>query len=82
MEEEGGFEDDVIFKTNLTTIFDEILMQKVLPRIEGDYEKCHECLDKMYNRCNAEGWTQSMEKISFMKKRFGDDHTGFTSFWN
>ncbi len=82
MEEEGGFEDDVIFKTDLTTIFDEILMQKVLPRIEGDYEKCHECLDKMYNRCNAEGWTQSMEKISFMKKRFGDDHTGFTSFWN
>ncbi len=82
MEEEGGFEDDVIFKTDLTTIFDEILMQKVLPRIEGDYEKCHECLNKMYNRCNAEGWTQSMEKISFMKKRFGEDHTGFTSFWN
>ena len=82
MEKEGGFEDDVVFNTDLKNIFDEILMQKVLPRIEGDYEKCHKCLEKMHNRCNAEGWTQSMNKIEFMQKRFGSDMSGFTSFWN
>ena len=82
MEKEGGFEDDVVFNTDWKTIFDEILMQKVLPRIEGDYEKCHKCLEKMHNRCNAEGWTQSMNKIEFMQKRFGSDMSGFTSFWN
>ena len=41
MEAEGGFEEGVEFDTDLNTIFDEILMQKVLPRIEGDYEKCN-----------------------------------------
>ncbi len=82
MEEEGGFEDDVIFKTDLTTIFDEILMQKVLPRIEGDFEKCHECLDKLKNRAIKEDWTQSAEKLQFMIDRFGKDGSGFTSFWN
>lgn len=82
MEDDGGFEEDVVFNTDLNHVFDEILMQKVLPRIEGDYEKCHECLDKMLNRCQKEGWTQSEEKIEFMRKRFGTDQSGFTSFWN
>ena len=82
MEKEGGFEDDVVFNTDLKTIFDEILMQKVLPRIEGDYEKCHKCLEKMHNRCDVEGWTKSKDKIEFMQKRFGSDMSGFTSFWN
>lgn len=82
MEKEGDFEKDVTFNTDLNTIFDDILMQKVLPRIEGDYEKCNKCLENLLNRCNAEGWTQSMKKIDFMKNRFGGDHTGFTSFWN
>ena len=82
MEKEGGFEDDVVFNTDWKTIFDEILMQKVLPRIEGDYEKCHKCLEKMHNRCDVEDWTQSKDKIEFMQKRFGSDMSGFTSFWN
>lgn len=82
MEKEGGFEDDVVFNTDLKNIFDDILMQKVLPRIEGDYEKCHKCLEKMHNRCDVEGWTQSKDKIEFMQKRFGSDMSGFTSFWN
>lgn len=82
MEKEGDFEKDVTFNTDLNTIFDDILMQKVLPRIEGDYEKCNKCLENLLNRCNAEGWTQSMKKIDFMKNRFGGAHTGFTSFWN
>ena len=82
MDKEGGFEDDVVFNTDWKTIFDEILMQKVLPRIEGDYEKCHKCLEKMHNRCDVEDWTQSKDKIEFMQKRFGSDMSGFTSFWN
>ena len=47
MEAEGGFEDGVEFDTDLNTIFDDILMQKVLPRIEGDYEKCNKCLTNL-----------------------------------
>ena len=82
MENEGGFEEGVNFSTDLNNIFDDILMQKVLPRIEGDYEKCNKCLENLLNRCNAEGWIQSMKKIDFMMDRFGGDHTGFTSFWN
>ena len=82
MKEEGGFEDGVVFKTDLNTIFDDILMQKVLPRIEGDYEKCSKCLNKLSARADDNDWKKSMEKIEFMIKRFGKDQSGFTSFWN
>ena len=76
------FEEGVIFDTDLNTIFDDILMQKVLPRIEGDYEKCNSCLVKLSARCADNDWTRSEEKIEFMLKRFGSDKSGFTSFWN
>lgn len=82
MEEEGGFEDDVVFNTDLNSIFDEILMQKVLPRIEGDYEKCSKCLIELSKRADMNDWEQSFDKIEFMIKRFGKDKSGFTSFWN
>lgn len=82
MEAEGGFEDDVEFDTDLNTIFDEILMQKVLPRIEGDYEKCNKCLTKLSTRAEDNDWLKSSEKIEFMIKRFGTDKSGFTTFWN
>ena len=68
--------------TDLNIVFDEIMMQKVLPRIEGDYDKCHECLAKLLDRANEQGWTNTAEKIDFMIKRFGKDKSGFTSFWN
>lgn len=68
--------------TDLNTIFDDILMQKVLPRIEGDFEKCDKCLVKLGDRAERMEWKQSSEKIEFMIKRFGKDHSGFTSFWN
>ena len=74
--------DGVEIKTDLNTIFDDILMQKVLPRIEGDFEKCDKCLVKLGNRAERMEWKQSSEKIEFMIKRFGKDHSGFTSFWN
>lgn len=82
MEAEGGFEEGVEFDTDLNTIFDEILMQKVLPRIEGDYEKCNKCLTKLSTRAEDNDWFKSSEKIEFMIKRFGTDKSGFTTFWN
>ena len=82
MNAEGGFEEGVIFKTDLNTIFDDILMQKVLPRIEGDYEKCNKCLTKLSTRAEDNDWVKSSEKIEFMIKRFGNDKSGFTTFWN
>ena len=52
MKDEDGLADGVEFKTDLNTIFDDILMQKVLPRIEGDYEKCSKCLNKLSSRAD------------------------------
>lgn len=74
--------DGVEVNIDLNTIFDDILMQKVLPRIEGDFEKCDKCLVKLGDRAERMEWKQSSEKIEFMIKRFGKDHSGFTSFWN
>ena len=82
MKEEGGLADGVEFKTDLNTTFDDILMQKVLPRIEGDYEKCSKCLNKLSSRAENNEWLRSYDKIEFMIKRFGSDRSGFTSFWN
>ena len=82
MKEEGGLADGVVFKTDLNTIFDDILMQKVLPRIEGDYEKCSKCLNKLSLRADNNEWLRSYKKTEFMIKRFGSDRSGFTSFWN
>ena len=82
MKDEDGLADGVEFKTDLNTIFDDILMQKVLPRIEGDYEKCSKCLNKLATRAEDNDWQRSCEKIKFMIKRFGSDGSGFTSFWN
>ena len=82
MKDEDGLADGVVFKTDLNTIFDDILMQKVLPRIEGDYEKCSKCLNKLSSRADNNEWKKSYDKIEFMIKRFGSDRSGFTSFWN
>lgn len=74
--------DGIEVNTDLNTIFDDILMQKVLPRIEGDFEKCYKCLVKLRDHAAEKNWNQSYQKIVFMIKRFGKDHSGFTSFWN
>ncbi len=76
------FEESVEFKAELNDIFDDILMQKVLPRIEGDQEKCGRCLNNLKDKALKEGWTRSVEKLQFMIDRFGQDGSGFTSFWN
>lgn len=82
MNADGGFEKDVDFDVELNSVFDDILMQKVLPRIEGDSEKCRKCLAALKSRADENGWQKSAEKIQFMIDRFGSDGSGFTSFWN
>lgn len=82
MNDGKDFEEGVEYSTELNDVFDDILMQKVLPRIEGDYEKCNECLVNLLTRAKDKAWYRSEEKIEFMLKRFGNDKSGFTSFWN
>ena len=68
---------------DLNKVFDDILMQKVLPRIEGDYDKTYKPLAALKTKAETKGWTKSKEKIDFMLGRFSqDDQGGFTSFWN
>lgn len=82
MNDGNDFEEGVEYSTDLNDVFDDILMQKVLPRIEGDYEKCNDCLVNLLTRAKDKAWYRSEEKIEFMLKRFGSDKSGFTSFWN
>lgn len=70
-------------EADLNKVFDDILMQKVLPRIEGDYDKTYKPLAALRTKAETKGWTKSKEKIDFMLGRFSkDDQGGFTSFWN
>ena len=70
-------------EVELDQVFDDILMQKVLPRIEGDYDKTHRPLSELRTLAERRGWKKSQEKIEFMLGRFNkDDQGGFTSFWN
>lgn len=70
-------------EADLNKVFDDILMQKVLPRIEGDYDKTYKPLANLKTKAETKGWTKSKEKIDFMLGRFSqDDQGGFTSFWN
>lgn len=67
----------------LGQVFDDILMQKVLPRIEGDFDKTFKPLSELKTLAERRGWKKSQEKIDFMLGRFNkDDQGGFTSFWN
>lgn len=78
----NNFEENIDFRIELNKIFDDILMQKVLPRIEGDQEKCGKCLENLKKKAQGNGWTRSSKKLEFMLSRFGQDGSGFTSFWN
>ena len=70
-------------EADLNNVFDDILMQKVLPRIEGDYDKTYKPLAALRTKAETKGWKKSKEKIDFMLGRFSkDDQGGFTSFWN
>lgn len=61
----------------LATAMDQILMMKVLPRIEGDDELLEEPLERL--AVYAEGYPKASAKIKEMQERLGRSH--FTSFW-
>lgn len=56
---------------------DQILMMKVLPRIEGDDELLEKPLERL--AVYAEGYPKASAKIKVMQERLGRSH--FTSFW-
>lgn len=61
----------------LNTACDQILMMKVLPRIEGDGELLETPLDELARFC--EPYTNASKKIAEMQSRL--EKSQFTSFW-
>ena len=67
----------VRWRNILNTSCDQILMMKVLPRIEGDEELLEKPLDELISFC--ESYTNAKKKLIEMKERLGLSR--FTSFW-
>ena len=61
----------------LSTSCDQILMMKVLPRIEGDEELLEKPLERLATFCAA--YPEASKKIAEMKTRLDQSH--FASFW-
>lgn len=61
----------------LSTSCDQILMMKVLPRIEGDEELLEKPLERLATFCAA--YPEASKKIAKMKTRLDQSH--FASFW-
>lgn len=61
----------------LSTSCDQILMMKVLPRIEGDEELLENPLERLATFCAA--YPEASKKIAEMKTRLDQSH--FASFW-
>ena len=59
--------------------FDNQIMQKILPRIQGSSESIKTMLDELLKICESEKYESSAKKINFMIKRYEED--GFTSYW-
>lgn len=59
--------------------FDNQIMQKILPRIQGSSESIKKMLEELLKICDSENYTASVKKINFMIKRYDED--GFTSYW-
>lgn len=75
---------------SLDKVFADILMMKVLPRIEGEQDRARKPLEGLQQFVsrrigNDEGkkaiWAQCVEKIEYMLKPFGKNGDGFTTFW-
>ncbi|RJR20828.1 MAG: hypothetical protein C4582_08675 [Desulfobacteraceae bacterium] len=54
------------------------IMQKILPRIQGNSTEIEKMLEKLIKFCEIQ-YPRSRAKCEFMLGRFRDD--GFTSFW-
>lgn len=59
--------------------FDNQIMQKILPRIQGSSESIRKMLEELLKICESEYYDASAKKIKFMMKRYEED--GFTSYW-
>ena len=59
--------------------FDNQIMQKILPRVQGSSESIKKMLEELKKLCETEKYESSLNKINFMIKRYEED--GFTSFW-
>ena len=59
--------------------FDNQIMQKILPRIQGSSESIKKMLEELLKICDSEKYEASSKKINFMIKRYEED--GFTSYW-
>ena len=59
--------------------FDNQIMQKILPRIQGSGESIKTMLGELLKICESEKYEASAKKINFMIKRYEED--GFTSYW-
>lgn len=68
---------DADWETLLTQAVDQILMMKVLPRIEGDEELLEKPLERLTVFC--EQFVNAKKKIKEMSERLGQSR--FTSFW-
>ncbi len=68
---------DAKWREILTNAVDQILMMKVLPRIQGDEELLEQPLDKLADFCSS--YPNATKKIQEMKSRLERAH--FTSFW-
>lgn len=59
--------------------FDNQIMQKILPRLQGSSESIKTMLGELLKICESEKYEASVKKINFMIKRYEED--GFTSYW-
>ena len=59
--------------------FDNQIMQKILPRIQGSSESIKKMLEELLKICDSEKYEAASNKINFMIKRYEED--GFTSYW-
>lgn len=63
----------------LATATDQILMMKVLPRVEGDEELLKEPLSAIKTFCENNNFTNASKKIEEMQDRL--ERSRFTSYW-
>ena len=75
---------------SLNKVFADILMMKVLPRIEGEQDRAKKPLEGLQQFVSRQIgddenkkaiWKDCAEKIEYMLKPFGKGGDGFTTFW-
>ena len=77
-------------QASLEKIFNDILMMKVLPRIEGEQDRAKAPLEGLRqfitlrvgeDEDKKQFWQESLAKIEYMLRPFSKGGDGFTTFW-